>query len=87
MDKEVLGNLIKEALGEVVRVSDGKSKLQAEVILMDFEQIEMHQSIRDKMTKMPPDILTEEQYGVIKDSYNSIKAEYNKILSVLGGVF
>lgn len=83
--RETLGSFIKDVLGDIASKSEGKEKLQVETILLDFEIHNTAKQITERITKIQSNALSEEQYAIIKDSLTSIKAEYSKILNILGG--
>jgi hypothetical protein len=75
--------MMRNALVGIIALSEGKEKLDSEIVLQSFDCNEIFSEVVSKTTRVNEKTLTEEQYKIIKDSYNSIQAECNKILGIL----
>ena len=81
--KNVKGEIIKDTLEVMHAVLEGKTKLHCGAMLQIYSCGELHGEALKKTSAMEAEFLSEEQYKILKDSYNSIQAEYNKILGIL----
>jgi hypothetical protein len=75
--------MMRTALELIIENSEGKEKLNSEIVLQDLDCNEMFTQVMRKTTRINEKALTKEQYQIVKDSYNSIQAEFQKLLGIL----